>query len=116
MAYHFDPHKRGTTFLGHDFELTEEDNTPVSLIGASIKMQVRKSAETPVVLEWKTADGSIEIMGASNNIIHLHAKSAAAMNIEPGKYVYDVMVTDADGVRTPYVEGFFTIINAVTRD
>lgn len=111
------PQKRGDTFNGHSFGIsviTPPSTTPVPVdfSGAVIKLQVRKAAGYPVVLEWTTANGSITVAG---NIITMQPKTGAAMDIEAFKYVYDLQVLLSNGVTNTYVQGTFEIIDDISR-
>lgn len=114
------PFKRGDTFNGHQFEIftvTPPSTTPVpvNFIGAVIKIQLRIKPGSPVVMEWLTSNSSITITGASNNIINMLTKTGLQMEIEPGKYRYDINVLLANGVTNTYVEGTMEIVDDISR-
>jgi hypothetical protein len=60
----------------------------VNLTGKKIKSQVRESSDSPPVLEFKTDDNSIVIVGQYISLI----KKANEMNLMAGRYVYDLQV------------------------
>ena len=112
--YNFPDHKRGDTFTGRDFKMSL-NAMPMNLLGAAVKMQLRKTATATVVLEWNTADGSIVITGVSNDTIHLNEKSGTQMNIEPFAYLYDMQITLVNGEVHTYIQGKFTVSNDISR-
>ena len=112
--YNFKPHKRGDTFNGFMFEVTQ-DFIPVDFTGAVITIQLRVKPGSAVVLEWKTSDGSITISGAGNNIINMNEKTGPEMNVAPNTYKYDINVVLANGVTNTYVAGIFPIVDDISR-
>lgn len=113
-TYDFPAHRRGDTFNGHQIEINQ-NGAPVDLSGAAIKIQFRTRYAQRLALEWSTADSSITVSGASNNVIEMSAKTGDQMNIGPGIYTYDIQVILPSGVTNTYVEGSMEIINDVTR-
>jgi len=112
--YNFPTYRRGDTFNGHSFEILL-NAVPVDLTGAVIKIQMRRSPGSKVVIEWLTSDGSITISGAGNNILRMEEKTGEQMQIEPATYKYDINVVLANGVTNTYVEGTFTIADDISR-
>lgn len=114
-VYNFLKHKRGDDFEGHSFEVMNEDGTPINLAGSNIKIQLRRNVNLTVILEWKTADGSITIIGASNNKINMGTKTGAQMDIDGFSYLYDLQVIFPSGITKTYVKGVFPIEEDISR-
>ena len=86
----------GTTF-NQTFELENSDSSSVlDLTGYSVFSQMRKHA---------AATGKIKV-GLS---------SAITTSIKPGRYVYDVLLTDGVGTVTRVVEGSVLVRAGVTK-
>lgn len=100
---------RGDTFPGIIFKAI---NPTVDMTGATIVMHVKKTIGHTKVLEWKTADSTIEI---STNEVEIKQRDGSYMDIDGGNYVYDVDVTFPDESKQTIVKGEFTIIDDVTR-
>src|SRR5688572_20158227 len=91
-TYNFPTHRRGDTFNGLQFEITQNGD-PVDFTGANIKIQFRSTPESKrIAFEWSTDEGSITISGGSNNVINMAAREGAEMDITPGTYDYDLQV------------------------
>lgn len=105
------PQRRGNSFNGMTFTILV-NSVPVSFVGASAKLHVKRASEDSPVLEWNSDDGSITFAG---NVITLQPKTGAQMNVEPGVYIYDLLVLHSNGVSNTYVSGTFEIVNRVTK-
>jgi len=113
-TYKFPPHRRGDTFNGHMFEITQND-LPVDFTDAEIIIQFKSTAASKPVLQWLTSDGSITVSGAENNIINMAQKTGEQMQINRGVYKYDLQVMHANGITNTYVEGTIEIVNDISR-
>lgn len=113
-TYNFPSHRRGDTFNGHTFEISQ-NGTPVDFTDADIKIQFRTTSQSNVVLEWSTGDGSITISGGDNNVINMASKEGSEMDIKAGTYKYDIQVVLPNGVTNTYVKGVMKIINDISR-
>lgn len=112
-TYNFPNHRRGDTFNGHTFEISQNGD-PVDFTDAEILIQFRASPISNVVLEWSTEDG-ITISGAENNVINMASKTGEEMDIPAGTYKYDIQVVLSNGVTNTYVKGSMKIINDISR-
>ena len=73
---------------------------PVDLAGCTARAQVRAADnDGPLLVEFSTQDGSIELGGASGRIrLRLSAAQTAAIEYRPGDVgVYDLPITFPDG-------------------
>lgn len=102
---------QGTTFSS-TINLTNDDNTPIDLTGHSFSCQVRKSYYSTNA----TANIAVTVEGANaNGIVRLTLDSANTANIKPGRYLYDLKMTDEANTVIRVVEGIVTITPQVSR-
>lgn len=100
---------------GADFEtaidIVADDGLPIDVDGFAFQGQIRKSyySANP------TANISININNDVTGNVILSLDSATTANIKPGRYVYDVYMTDTSNTVTRLVEGILTVTPAVTR-
>lgn len=109
--YNFPPHRRGDTFNGHTFTILE-DSLPADFSGATAKIQLRRNAYSDVALQWAT--GGFGISFDTNKVI-MEPKPGTDMDLEPGLYLYDLQIIKIGGIVNTYVEGYFEIVNDITR-
>lgn len=93
---------QGTTF-STEINLTDENGDPLNLTGYTANSLIRK---------WYTSSNTI-VFGTSINayagIVTLYLDANASMNITAGRYVYDLNLTDQQGVVSRVVEGIITV-------
>ena len=97
---------QGTTF-NTEIVLTDESGNLLDLSAYSANAQIRK---------WYTSSNVVPFtvsIGTGVVYLGLEANTSAAM--DPGRYVYDVVVTDSGNTITRVVEGIVTITPRVTR-
>ena len=75
-----------------------------------ISAQMRKHAVSSVKTEFATS-----IEDASQGKFALSLTSEQTTSLKPGRYVYDLMVTDGSGSKSRIVEGQATVTPGVTR-
>ena len=106
--------EQGATF---SLVITYKDNdTPVSLVGYTARMQVRSTMESATVLIELTtgADARIVLGGAAGTItMTISATDTAALTA--GRAVYDLELISGGGVVTRLIQGVCTISRNVTR-
>jgi len=86
------------------------DTTPISLVGATVYIQVRKGCGGVLALTLTNGSG-VTIGGASNNQVTVNK----LVNIDKGNYVWDMQVTFADLTVKTYLEGDFIVYDDVTK-
>lgn len=114
--YDFATARRGDTLPAWQCALTDtETDDPIAI--SSARMQVRKRGGAGVVLEWSTADGTLTITGAGDNVLTLAEKSASAMeSAETGTHTYDIeVVLAATGHKATILSGKYPIAADITR-
>lgn len=92
-----------TTYIIHD-NLDE----PINFTSYSANSQMRKSYSS-------SNSFAFSVSMTSNGQVSLSMNAATTSNITAGRYVYDVEVEDASGVRSRIVEGIVTVTPQVTR-
>lgn len=99
---------QGSTF-STDLNLTDENGDALSLAGYSANSQIRK---------WYTSSNAAATFTASVNttsaVITLSLTANQTSNLDSGRYVYDVEITDGSTV-SRIVEGIITVTPQVTR-
>lgn len=92
----FQDHKKGTTWDGAEFIITETDengNTvPKNLTGVSIlaKFKVNNNA----VFEFKNSDDTISVPTPTDGKLYFNPR---VINVAPNVYIFDVILTLPDG-------------------
>jgi len=91
-------------------------NPPVSLVGYSARMHIRKSlADTTVILALTDTDGTI-VLGGSEGSIQLLVPPATTKDLTFASAVYDLELESPTGVVTRLLEGKVTLKKEVTRE
>lgn len=98
---------------GSDFSteitLQNENGTPMNLFGFSVYSQFRKSYGSSVAHNFLA-----EVMSITAGKIKLSLLGTVSSNIRPGRYLYDVEITNGT-VKTRVLEGIITINAEITK-
>ena len=86
-------------------------NAALDLSGFSASSQMRKHAGSTNVAATFTAS----IQNAENGQVQVCLSSVTTATLKPGRYVYDVIVSDSVGEVTRVVEGSVLVRQGVTR-
>lgn len=86
------------------------NNVPISLVGATVYIQVRKGCDSTLALTVTNGNGAT-IGGVSNNEITVNK----LVNIDKGTYKWDMQVTLSSGAVRTYLEGQFIVYDDVTK-
>ena len=100
--------KRNDTLL-KVLTFVDDAGSPVDLSSATLKMQIRKTFDSTVLLELTEIDG-MTVSGAGNNIVTI---SKLITIPTPGTYQYDLQAVFPSMTRT-YLEGSFTVTPDIT--
>ena len=99
---------------GTDFETTIDiagaDGNPVVLTGYVVAGQVRKAYTSSVAHNFVTS-----VISESAGTVSIQLTNASTSNMKAGRYVYDIEMTSAAGVKTRVIEGILEINAEVTR-
>lgn len=112
------PLEAGATFSFQLIWEREDQNNPgvylpVDLTGYTAKMQVRKAPTAPLILELSTANTYITL-GGVNGLINLVVPANVTASLPPGKYKYDLDLTDTNAFVTRFIQGNFEIVGTIT--
>ena len=55
------------------------------------------------------------VTGNSNGQITLTMTAAETANLTPGRYVYDLLITDSGGTKSRVIEGIVSVLPGATR-
>jgi hypothetical protein len=98
---------------GTDYEvtltLTDEGGNILDLSNSNTAAQIRKSYTSLTYTEFDTS------INVATGEISLTLTADQTSNLEPGRYVYDVELTDGSNSISRVVEGVVTITPQVTR-
>ena len=101
----------GSTFQ-QQIELENvSSNSALDIAGFTISSQMRKHAGSTGIAGTFTAS----IADANTGKIQIGLTSTTTATIKPGRYVYDVVVSDSAGEVTRVVEGSVLVRQGVTR-
>tara|TARA_Y100001937_G_scaffold128618_1_gene206260 strand:+ start:3656 stop:3997 length:342 start_codon:yes stop_codon:yes gene_type:complete len=93
------------------FDLIESDDSgPLNLSGFTIAAQFRKHAGSST-----KHDFTANISNAENGKILISLSAAASSIPKPGRYVYDIVITNAADEKTRVIEGSVLLREGVTR-
>ena len=86
-------------------------NSLFDLTNYTVESQMRKWAGSSTATSFTT---SIEIPSTSGKIL-IRLTAAQTASLKPGRYVYDVVITDEFGVKNRVIEGMVLVTEGVTR-
>ena len=86
------------------------DGSPVGLSGYLISSKMRKHPGSSSSTTFST-----QIINSSNGEIKIGLASTVTAGLKPGRYVYDIVVTDLTGFKTRVIEGMVLVREGVTR-
>jgi hypothetical protein len=98
---------QGTTF-STSFTFTDDNDTPIDFTSYTGASQMRKSYSS------STAH-TFNVGLTANGVITLGMSSNTTTLITAGRYLYDLEVTDTNGVRSRLAEGIVTVTPEITR-
>lgn len=88
------------------------NTVPVSLVGAEVEIQVRKTPNATTALMTLTeTNGGITVGGVNNNQITINYP----VDIAAGTYVYDMVVLFPNGNEKTYIWGNFIVYEDITK-
>ena len=97
---------QGTTF-NTSVALTDSYGNPLDLSAFTANSQIRK---------WYTSSSAVNFtVTITEGNISLSMNAASTANLTPGRYVYDVLLTDSQNSVTRVVEGIVTVTPRVSK-
>jgi len=104
-------HIKGDTFDEVAFSI-KINNIALDLTGATIKIQLKKSSDSPASLSLTSVSSAgITITSPSAGLFKINEQ---IIDIEVFNYAYDIQLTLASGVVKTYVSGTFNITKEIT--
>ena len=88
-----------------------DNNSPLNLTDYQVNAQMRKWAGSSTAI---TFTSSIEIPSTSGKIL-ITLSSEETSSIKPGRYVYDIVITDSAQIKNRVIEGMVLVREGVTR-
>ena len=91
-------------------DLKDAGTNILNLSGYQAAAQMRKSYYSNTAIDF-----TVVITDPSAGQITISMTAATTAEIVPGRYVYDVLITDPQGIKTRVIEGIVTVLPSVTR-
>jgi hypothetical protein len=83
---------------------------PLDLTNYTVKSQMRKSYTSSTAYDFTAS-----IYDAANGKVRLQLNTAQSTAIIPGRYLYDVEITNSVGEKTRVIEGIVTVSPEITK-
>jgi hypothetical protein len=90
---------------------TTDSESPLNLTGYQVNAQFRKWSGSSTAVSFATTITNPPSLGQ----LFLELSSQDTESIKPGRYVYDVILTDGYDVKTRVIEGMVLVREGVTR-
>lgn len=101
---------QGATF-STTVTVTDVDQSALDLTNYSVEAQIRKTYESLTSVSFTTTISASPTTG----LIDLELTPTQTAALEPGRYVYDLVITSAGGIKTRVIEGIATVNPSVSR-
>jgi hypothetical protein len=98
------------------FQFGEPDDTTWTLTGQTFELDVQLNPyDTVPLLSLTTANGRIFVDDVVQRVIHFKVDPADIQaSLNPGAYVYDLVMVDGSNVRVPLMHGSLLVQQGVT--
>ena len=100
---------QGTDFTA-SVDVTDTDGDALNLTGFTVAGQVRRSYYSSTAVTLTCA-----VSNATSGIITVSLSATQSDAMKPGRYVYDVEITNSGGTKTRVLEGQLEIMPGVTK-
>lgn len=101
--------EQGASFTAN-VNLIDSNNGVLNLYSYTANSQFRKSYQSATAYNL-----DVSVVDSANGEILLSMTSANTANVKAGRYVFDLVVTDALQTKTRVIEGIITVLPSVTR-
>ena len=99
--------EKGTDFDA-TFNIQNEDNTtPLNLTGYTADAKMRRYYSTT------STDFTVGFVDRYNGILKISMTNAATAALDPRRYVYDIVLTSPQGIKTRVIEGILEVTPGV---
>lgn len=88
----------------------DSSGNAINLYGYSAASQIRKSYYSTTATNFTAT-----VTGVANGEITISMTAANTANIIPGRYLYDLVITSPDSIKTRVVEGIVVVMPGVTQ-
>lgn len=88
----------------------DQSNSAMDLTGYTIRSQMRKHQKSSNAVSFATT-----VYNYSYGQIQIGLSTSQTSNLKPGRYIYDVVLTDNDGKTSRVVEGMVLVKEGATR-
>jgi hypothetical protein len=98
------------------FQFGDPEDTTWDLNGCTFELDVQRNPYDAVpLLQLSTSNGRIIVDDVIQRVIHFDVAPLDIQGaLDPGVYVYDLVMIDGSGIRTPLMHGTLTIEQGVT--
>tara|TARA_B100000925_G_scaffold278267_1_gene246954 strand:+ start:23 stop:364 length:342 start_codon:yes stop_codon:yes gene_type:complete len=93
------------------FNLADASNDKFDLTGFTLSAQMRKHAGSSISFDLNPSFVEPRIEGG----VRIVLTDEQTSTLKPGRYVYDILITDPSGIKTRVVEGSAIVREGVTR-
>lgn len=97
--------------FSQSFTLEGSNNSALNLTDYDVNAQIRKWAGSSTAVSF----GSTIIAPKTLGKIVISLGSTETQNLKPGRYVYDILITDPVGIKNRVIEGMVLVREGVTR-
>lgn len=100
--------EKGTDFDA-TFNIQNEDNTtPLNLTGYTAEAKMRRS-----YYSTSSTDFTVGFVDRYNGILKISMTNANTSTLDPRRYVYDIVLTSPQGIKTRVIEGVLEVTPGV---
>ena len=100
--------EKGTDFDA-TFNIQNEDNTtPLNLTGYTAEAKMRRSYYATTATNF-----IVDFVDRYNGILKISLTNATTAGLDPRRYVYDIVLTSPQGIKTRVIEGVLEVTPGV---
>jgi hypothetical protein len=92
------------------FNLATSDNSALNLTGYGVSSVMRKYSNSSTSYGF-----NVSIANSSQGIIQIGMATSVSSNIKPGRYIYDIVITDPFSIKNRVVEGTALVREGATK-
>lgn len=102
---------QGSDFTA-EIALVDENEEAYDLTDHTVLSSMRKNYASETAIDFSTAINA----DATTGLLYITMPNTLTSTLEPGRYLYDVIVTNSLGSVTRVVEGIAVVTPGITRD